>query len=59
MIVSCDGKRTELYDLQTDQQESANLAVEKPDHVHSLKQKLRAELAGQTQEPKLTCQLDG
>jgi arylsulfatase A-like enzyme len=58
LIISCKGDRIELYDLEKDAQESANLAAEKSEVVKSLKQKLNAELAKQTLEPKLSCEFD-
>jgi arylsulfatase A-like enzyme len=58
LIISCKGDRIELYDLEKDAQESANLAPEKSGVVKSLKQKLNAELAKQTLEPKLSCEFD-
>jgi arylsulfatase A-like enzyme len=58
LIISCNGDRIELYDLEKDAQESVNLAAENSKVVKSLKQKLNAELAKQTLEPKLSCEFD-
>ena len=56
LIISCQGDRIELYDLEKDTQESINLADENSEVINSLKQKLTDELAKQTKEPKLSCE---
>ncbi|HEX6033294.1 MAG TPA: hypothetical protein VFY83_02625, partial [Anaerolineales bacterium] len=58
LIISCQGDRVELYDLEKDDQEAVNLATEKKDVVKSLRQKLIVELEKQTTEAKFSCKFN-
>jgi arylsulfatase A-like enzyme len=58
LIIGCDGARTELYDLDEDQNETMNLAHRERTLVKDLRDRLKSRLDQQPQEPEWRCSLD-